>query len=196
MAVHAILERLHAAVQRGGDYLVTAEHVPERDRAGAAEIAAVLRTSGAVAARDAVERLAAEGRIDPVTRLSALQVIAASPGVRDLAEAARLADQQEYVALQLGGPELPMRLASADRHRGVVAFLMGRPAVALEWFTRAFERQRTPDNLANLLAALVALGDTREARELLSTVRDRFPPAFAEAVERIVDADADLAALR
>lgn len=196
MPVSAILERLHAAVGRGGAYLVTTSRLPEADRDGAAEIATCLRTEGAVSARARVAALFAEGRIDAVTRLSALHVIAASPGVRDFAEASRLADQQEYVALQAGGPMLTSRLASADRHRGVVAFLMGRPEIALEWFTRALERERTPENLCNVLAALLACGDEQEARELHGTVRARFPSAFAEEVERTVEEDADLTPLR
>jgi tetratricopeptide (TPR) repeat protein len=196
MSVHRILDRLHEAVQTGQDYLVPTDQVPVRVREAAREIARTLREDGPAAARDCVESMAASGRIDPVTRLSALQVIAASPQVRDLAEASRLAGAQEFVALDAGGPELQVHLASADRHRGVVAFLMGRYEVALDWFTHAFERQRTPENVGNVLATLLALGERREAAELLETVRARFPPAFADALATRIATDADLKELR
>ncbi len=196
MSVHRILDRLHEAVQTGQDYLVPTEQVPFRVRSAAAEIARTLREDGPIAARDCVEALARDGRIDPVTRLSALQVIAASPQVRDLAEASRLAGQQEFLALDEGGPELQTHLASADRHRGVVAFLMGRYEVALDWFTHAFERERTPENVGNVLATLLALGERQEAAELLDTVRSRFPSSFAEALGERIANDADLKELR
>lgn len=193
----AVFARLRAAVRpRGDDYLLPSDQLPERDRAGAIEVARTLADRGPAEARALVESLHAEGRLDAVTRVSALHVIAASPAVRDLAEAARLADLQEYLALDAGGPHLETRLASADRHRGVVAFLMGRPEVALEWFTRAFERQRTAENVGNVLAALIALGDRREAADLLVTVRDRFPPSLVDELMDRIEQDGDLRELR
>jgi tetratricopeptide (TPR) repeat protein len=196
MPYEQILGRLHQAVQTGQDYLVPVDRVPLAARRGAAEVTRTLREQGPAAARERVQSLFAEGALDEVTRLSALQVIAASPDVRDLAEASRLANLQEFVALDAGGPDLQDRLASADRHRGVVAFLMGRYEVALDWFTHAFERQRTAENVGNVLASLLALGDRCEAAELLSTVRTRFPAAFAEELEQRIVSDADLRELR
>lgn len=196
MGYERILDRLHEAVQTGEDYLVPVDRVPASARVAAAEVMDVLAAEGGAAARARVEVLHADGALDDVTRLSALQVIAASPQVRDLAEASRLANQQEFVALQAGGPDLQDRLASADRHRGVVAFLMGRYEVALDWFTRAFERQRSPENVGNVLAALLALGDRVEAAELLRTVRTRFPAEFAGELEDRIRNDADLRELR
>jgi len=196
MPYELIIDRLHRAVRTGQDYLAPVDRVPLQARAAASEVMALLEEQGAEAARQRTDQLHAEGRLDAVTRLSALQVIAASPGVRDLAEASRLANQQEFVALQEGGPALQDRLASADRHRGVVAFLMGRYEVALDWFTHAFERQRSAENVGNVLAALLALGDRREAAELLHTVRSRFPRDFARDLESRLQSDADLSELR
>ncbi|MCB9674063.1 MAG: hypothetical protein H6737_03045 [Alphaproteobacteria bacterium] len=172
------------------------DRVPVAARAAAAQITRTLSDEGPAAARAKVQELHDAGAIDDVTRLSALQVIAASPQVRDLAEASRLASLQEYVALEAGGPDLQDRLASADRHRGVVAFLMGRYEVALDWFTHAFERQRTPENVGNVLATLLALGDRGEAADLLSTVRTRFPDSFARELDHRIQSDTDLRELR
>ncbi|MEZ4323283.1 MAG: hypothetical protein R3F61_37815 [Myxococcota bacterium] len=196
MPYERILDRLHHAVQSGQDYLVPVDRVPAAARVAAGEITRVLSEEGAAAARARAHALHEAGRLDDITLLSALQVIAASPGVRDLAEASRLAALQEFTALEAGGPDLEDRLASADRHRGVVAFLMGRYEVALDWFTHAFERQRTPENVGNVLAALLALGDRDEAAELLDTVRTRFPQAFATELDHRIASDTDLMELR
>lgn len=190
-----VLDRLHRAVQTGEVYLAPADRLPPSERAAAREVLEALAL-GPDVARSTVERLHAEGRLGKVARASALHVVAASPDVRDFAEACRMADLQEFLALEEGGPHLLARLASADRHRGVVAFLMGRYSIALEWFSRAFERERTPENLGNVLAALLALGERREAHELMATVRRGFPSAFQEDLVRRIGRDDDLRELR
>jgi tetratricopeptide (TPR) repeat protein len=125
-------------------------------------------------------------RIDRVKYLSCLHMIAAHPRVAEWDEAARLAGEQELAALELGGPELPANLASVDRHRGVLAFLRGHYEVALDYFSRAIERERTAENL----------GQIDEAGELLLQIRCCYPPAIVRALNEMILSDADLALLR
>lgn len=146
--------------------------------------------------RALAQRLHERGHLDEVHLLSALGVVAASPRVRDYAEAARLADAQELAAWRLGGPHLDANLASVDRHRGVVFFLEGKPEAALEPFTRAFERQRTAENLGNVLACLIRLGEHDEAQGLLTRIRRSVGPDFVSELDRAIHHDPDLAALR
>ncbi len=136
------------------------------------------------------------GHIDRVHMLSALHVVAASPRVRDFDEAARLCGEQEQAALDLGGPHLDANLASVSRHRGVLAFLAGQPMVALDHFTAALERQRTPENVGNVLATLLKLGELEEAEALLAQVARAADPAFHEELIARIDDDPDLASLR
>ena len=49
----------------------------------------------------------------------------------------------------------------------MIAFLRGHDAVALDWFTRALERERSAENVGNVLAVLIRLGELQEARELV-----------------------------
>jgi tetratricopeptide (TPR) repeat protein len=168
--------------------------------AGATVLGDVARALGGEFDRAALEDLVGEayttGRIDATARWSALGVIAAHPRIADWCEALKCAALQEQAALEAGGADLSSALASVDRHRGVVACLMGRSEVALEYFTAALERERNAENLANAMAALVRLGDVEEARELLDDVRRGFPAAIREGVERAVALDGDLALLR
>lgn len=143
-----------------------------------------------------VRSLHQAGRIDRVMMLSALHVIACHPRVADWEEAARLVGEQEFAALELGGPRLQDNLASVERHRGVLAFLRGHYEVALEYFARALERQRSAENLQNILCCLLRLGDEDDARDLLERVRAGFPSDLVEAVDHAVQTDPDLALLR
>ena len=195
MGVRSILERLHGAIQSGGDYLVPTDDLPAIERADARRISSTLDREGPVAARAVVEELYRAGAIDRVMQLSALHVIAASPSVRDYREALRLVGLQEFAALERGG-DIERAMASVDRHRGVVAFLMGRFEVALEDFTRALEREHSAENLGNVLAALLALGDREEAEGMYRLVLRRFPTTIAEALLRRVRDDDDLRPLR
>ena len=148
------------------------------------------------AVRSLIRRLFKDGAIDKVMMLSALHVLAASPRVKDWAEAARLVGEQEFAALELGGPNLQANLASVDRHRGVLAFLRGHHEVALDYFTRALERERSSENLGNVLCALLALGEEDEARALLLQVRRSLPTPLVEELDDRVRRDPDLALLR
>lgn len=147
-------------------------------------------------ARKMAQRLHREGRIDRVVLLSTLHAIAASPQVADYDEAARLVAEQEQAAMELGGPRLQVNLASVERHRGVLAFLQGHYDVALDYFSRAFERQRSAGNLSNVLATLLRLGDTAEAVDLYRQVAAGLPEALVDQLDHIIRVDPDLARLR
>ena len=147
-------------------------------------------------ARAYVHREHAAGRIDRVVLLSALHAIACHPAVAEWEEAARLVGEQELAALELGGPRLQQNLASVDRHRGVLAFLRGHFEVALDYFARAFERERSAENLTNILCTMLRLGEEEEAWDLLREVRRAFPQALVEEIDRNIESDPDLALLR
>jgi len=146
--------------------------------------------------RSLVDKLADRGHFDPVMRLSALHVIACHPKVRDFDEAARLCGEQEFAALEQGGPSLQANLASVDRHRGVLAFVRGHHEVALDYFARALERQRTAENVGNVLCTLCAMAEHDEARSLLEQVRAAFPKALVDKLNDSIARDPDLASLR
>ena len=84
----------------------------------------------------------------------------------------------------------------APGDRGVLAFLRGHHSVALDHFTRALERQRTAENVGNVLAALLKLGEIEEAEEILAQVRRTLSPSMVSDLSRAIDTDPDLAALR
>lgn len=195
------LDRLLARIEGALDddaYLTPSRPLPGDDRGALDEIRELLQDPQieADAVRRRIQQIDAAGRLSRTTKLSALGVLAASPKVRDYAEASRLAGQQELVAWDEGGPLLTERLASVERHRGVLAFLMGRPAVALDWFVRSLERQRTAENLGNVLAALLRLGRGQEALALLDKARHQLPGSEVEALAVRIDEDGDLVALR
>ncbi len=195
--LEALVERILDAVDDEA-YLVPAEQADPRQRAALEEIARAVAQPGfdPPAVRRLVIRLHAEGRIDRIMMLSALHIVAAHPSVADWAEAARLSGEQEQAALEAGGPRLHAHLASVDRHRGVQAFLQRHLDVALEYFTRAFERERSAENLGNVLCTLVALGEIAEARDLLDRVRATFPHALVRSLEVRIASDPDLVLLR
>ena len=146
--------------------------------------------------RRLIARLADEGHIDRVMTLSALHVVACHPNVKEYAEAARLVGEQEFAALELGGANLQANLASVDRHRGVLAFLNGHHEVALEHFTRALERQRTSENVQNILCTMCAMGEADEAMSVLQMVRRSFSTDLVRGLEAAIAQDPDLALLR
>lgn len=135
-------------------------------------------------------------RLDRVHLLSALHVLACHPKVADWEEAARLVGEQELAALDLGGPHLEANLASVDRHRGVLAFLRHHYEVALDYFARALERQRSAENFTNVLATLLRLGEEDEATTLLQQARRAFPANLVAEIDRNVASDPDLSLLR
>ena len=197
MDYQAILDRILDTVDRDA-YLTPSTQVDPDQRAALEQVGRALQSPDLEpgAARALVERLYEEGRIDRVMRLSALHVVAAHPAVADYALAARLAGEQELAALELGGPNLQANLASADRHRGVIAFLRGHTAIALDYFARALERERTAENLGNVLCALLRLGEVDDAASLLHQIREAYPPRVVAELAARIDQDPDLALLR
>lgn len=172
--------------------------VSESQRAAVAAIQEATRDASVTpdAVRSLIDRLHDRGHIDAVVRLSALHVLACHPRVADYEEAARLVGEQEFVALQLGGTNLQRNLASVDRHRGVLAFIQGHHEVALDYFARALERERTAENVGNVLCTLCAMGELEEAESLLAQVRSHFPQALVEELDDSIQRDPDLAPLR
>jgi hypothetical protein len=195
--LQALYSRILQAVD-AASYLIPTEHVDPAQRPALDEIRRLLHAPDfdVDLVRARIHRLHAEGRVDRVHLLSALHVVAAHPKVKDWAEAGRLAGEQEVAALDLGGPYLEANLASVDRHRGVLSFLRGHYGVALDHFTRALERQRTPENIGNVLATLLRMGDVSEAESILAQVRTTLPADLVLDLDRRIDADPDLALLR
>ncbi|MBN2798264.1 MAG: hypothetical protein JXX28_03890 [Deltaproteobacteria bacterium] len=193
----ALLERIYQAVDQSA-YLTPAVHVAPRQRAAMEAIGQSLqaRPFSPEATRDLAHALHDSGKIDRVKLLSALHVVAAHPEVRDWNEAARLVGEQELAALDLGGPELDANMAAVERHRGVLAFLRGHHEAALDYFTRSFERERSAENLGNILCALIRLGDLDDARDLRDQVRAGFPAELVTHLNQIISQDPDLALLR
>ena len=197
MNYETLYDRILRRVDQGA-YLAYADAVPKSQQAPMAEIGAYIQSPGfsPATARALAKRFHAQGRIDRIMYLSALHVIAMSPSVKDYTEAARLIAEKEVEAMNIGGPDLQVHLASVDRHRGAIAFLNGNYDVALDYFSRAFERQRSAGNLGNVLAALIRLGDVDEARELLGRIRQGLPARIVTTLDEMIELDPDLALLR
>jgi tetratricopeptide (TPR) repeat protein len=193
----ALFERILGQVDQAA-YMPLADVVDPAQLGAMAEIEAQIRAPATPAhvTESLIRRDHKDGRIDRVHMLSALHVLAASPKVGDFDLAARHAAEQEMAALAQGGARLAANLASVDRHRGVLAFLQGHFAVALDYFSRAFERQHTAGNLANVLATLIRLGDIDESQALLAQVRRGFSPNLVSDLNQMIASDPDLALLR
>lgn len=197
MDYQALFSRILQTVDEGA-YLTPTSSVDPRQRPAIDEIRAALAAADLDpdSLKLTIKRMCVEGRIDRVNMLSALHVLAASPRVQDWTEAARLAGEQELAALDLGGTWLEANLASVDRHRGVLAFLRGHYAMALDHLTRALERQRTPENLGNVLCALLRLGELDEADGILAQARNHLPATFVADLDARIASDPDLSVLR
>lgn len=86
--------------------------------------------------------------------------------------------------------------AAAERHLGVAAFLEGRPADATFHFTAALEYEATPQNLANVLAAVIPVSGAERAKTLLELAAQRLPDIVKRVQAQHIDVDPDLASLR
>lgn len=192
-----LLDRILETVEDRA-YLTPVTSAPPMVRDALQEVADALSKPGfdPEAVRSHIASLHRAGRLDDVMRLSALCVVATHPSVADWPLAARLAGEQEVASLVGGGAYLSAWLASVDRHRGVIAWSLGQPAVALDHFSRALERQHNPENLGNVLCALLALGEDAQAADLLRRVCDSHPAPFVSELKRRVQQDPDLALLR
>ena len=179
-------------------YLTPVDQVDERYKRALEQIQTALRAPDfdAEATRALTHQLYETGQLDDVHLCSALHVIAASPKVGNLAKAARWADKQEAAARQLGGPNLQTHLASVDRHRGVVAFQSHDYQLALDHFTKALEKQRSAENLGNILCTLLRMGDVSQAVSLYQTIQTAFASNLVQELDILVQSDPDLIALR
>ena len=197
MDYDALFERIMSQVDQQA-YLPLADVVDPEQQSAMSEIEHSIRSANASpdVTKALINQLYQQNRIDNVHRLSALHVLAASPKVGDHNLAAQYATEQEMAAMDLGGPRLQANLASVDRHRGVLAYLKGQYEVALDYFSRAFERQHTAGNLSNVLATLIRLGDVDAARELTDQVRQTLTHGLVHDLNGIIDQDPDLALLR
>lgn len=192
----AIFARIRQSVDNRA-YMTPAASVDPAQRRAMSEVQELLSGPFEVEqVRKKIFEMHKSGRIDRVMMLSALHVVACHPRVADWEEAARLVGEQEFAALEQGGPRLQDNLASVDRHRGVLAFLRGHYDVALDYFARALERQRSSENLQNVLCTLIRLGDEEDARDLLNRVRAAFPTDIVDSLNTAIRNDPDLALLR
>ncbi|MCB9761092.1 MAG: hypothetical protein H6739_14730 [Alphaproteobacteria bacterium] len=197
MEYHEIFDRILRVVDDQA-YTVSVERLQSPEEREALEPFSRALASGEFdpdRLRDYVRGLHHRGLIDRVKMLSAVHMIAAHPRVADWDEAARIAGEQELAALELGGPELNLNLASVDRHRGVVAYLRGHYEVALDYFARVIERDRTGDNMGNVLCALVRLAELDDAKGLFHQICETYPERVRQDLVRRVKTDPDLAAL-
>jgi tetratricopeptide (TPR) repeat protein len=197
MDYNAILERILNTVDRES-YLYNEGHLSPQDAAAQRKVHQALAdpTIDVAEIRQMIEAMASTTQIDGIVRLSLLHVVAAHPRIKDYPEAARLVGEQEVAAWKAAGPDMERQLAAVERHRGVLAFLMGQYEYALDHFARALERERTPDNLHNVLAALLRLGEVDDARSLLDQIRKSYPAPVVQKLDHTIRHDPDLALLR
>jgi tetratricopeptide (TPR) repeat protein len=202
MDYNAILERILNTVDREA-YRFSGSHLPQEDATAQQKVHAALADPAVdvTVARGLVDELRADGTIDDIARLSLLFVISAHPRVKDYAEAGRLLGEREiavWSTAQKAGHEAGIErlLAAVDRHRGVLAFLMGHYEHALDHFARALERERISNNLQNVLATLLRLGEEDDARSLLVQIRSSYPAPVVQQLDHIIQQDPDLALLR
>jgi len=193
----ALFERILGQVDQAA-YIALADVVDPSQRNAMVEIEGQLRDPNIAphTTEAFIKRFHQDGLIDRVHMLSALHVLSASPKVGDFELAAKYVAEQEMAAMAQGGPRLTVNLASVDRHRGVLAFMQGHFAVALDYFSRAFERQHSAGNLSNVLATLIRLGDVQEAKDLLKQIRGGFASDLVADLNQMIHKDPDLALLR
>ena len=197
MPYRSILDRIFEVVDQQA-YLTPMHRIqgPEAQALAVFKAALAEPEFQAESVRRLVDRLHEEGRLRATTRFSALHIIAAHPRVGNLSEAARLVGEQELAALDESGPTLNADLASVDRHRGVLAFIKGHYEVALDYFSRALDRERSAENLSNILCCLLRLKELKEASSLWTQIQSSYPEDLVEELDRIIQQDPDLALLR
>ena len=76
-----------------------------------------------------------------------------------------------------------------------MALLQAQYELALDYFSRAFERQHTGENLGNVLCTLIRLGDVPEAQDLLDRVQSSFPLGMVREINDRIRRDPDLSLL-
>lgn len=197
MDYQALLARIYQSVDSEA-YFAPSVQVPQAQRAAMAQIGALIRSAdfSPDEARALTRRLHQSGRIDRIRMLSALHVIEAHPSVGNWDEAARLVAEQEMAVIAQGGPRLQTDLAAVERHRGVLAYLNNSYELALDYFSRALERERSAENLQNVLCTMLRLGEEADACSLLRQIRQSYPDRIVSLLDQAVETDPDLALLR
>lgn len=197
MNVQLLLDRILDSVDREA-YLTPADQADPRYQAALDECLSLLNNDAVEV--DRIRELAhahhKSGGLDDYHYHSLMHVVAAHPRVKDYEEAAREIANQEMAAYGATGTNLQHKLASVDRHRGVLAYVRGQYEVSLDYLTRALERQRSVENLGNVLCALIRLGELDEADGIVAQARDNFPADFVTQLNRRIDTDPDLTQLR
>ena len=197
MNVQSLLDRILDTVDREA-YLTPADQAEPRFQAALDECLGMLADERVPVGRirDLASTHHANGGLDDFHFHSLLHVIAAHPRVQDHDEAARQIAMQEMAAYGSTGADLQHKLASVDRHRGVLAYVRGQYGIALDYLTRALERQRSVENLGNVLCALIRMGELDEATGIVTQARSNFPAGFVQRLNRRIDTDPDLLHLR
>ena len=112
MDYQALFQRILKTVDSAA-YFTPSDHIDPQHREGVAAVQRALsQPFDADDVRLLVERLYAKGQLDDVLRLSSLHIVAAHPQVAEWEEAARLVGEQEFAALEKGGPNLQRNLAT------------------------------------------------------------------------------------
>lgn len=195
------LDALFARIYQAVDEVAYLTPVSQVDPTQQAAMSAILETFGSTefdvnVCGDVIAKAYRAGHIDKVMMYSALHVLHAHPEVSNYTEAQRMVGLQEMAALEQRGPRLDYNLASVERHRGVLAFVQGHADVALDYFTRALERERTAENLGNVLCALARLEELVEARVILDSARRALPDGLVHQLNQRIESDPDLAVFR
>lgn len=197
MNVQLLLDRILDSVDKEA-YLTPADQADPRYQLALDELLGMLGDErvSVERIRELAEAYRTSGRLDDYHLHSLLHVIAAHPRVQDYDEAARQIANQEMAAYGSGAAQLQHKLASVDRHRGVLAFVRGQYEVSLDYLTRALERQRSVENLGNVLCALIRLGELDEADGIVRQARSNFPEDFVRRLDQRIETDPDLIHLR
>lgn len=197
MNIDLLLNRILSTVDQGA-YLVPTASADPKYRPLLDEL--LNRLTSPETSYEEITRLAhmffENGDLDEYHYYSLRHVIAAHPRFSRLNEAAEMVGLQEIAAWGAPDSARSERLASVDRHRGVLAFLHRQFDVALDYFTRALEREHSIENLGNVLCSLLRLGEIQDAQTIVRRATQRFPTDRSHALCVRIQQDPDLAALR
>lgn len=191
-----ILERVRKLLAQRSYIGTPSEPGPDPEASAALERASFGGVTSPSEVRAQVEELYAQGRIGALSRLEWLIVVASRPDVRDWPEAMRLLGELERLTWDMDDERRTQNLAAIARHRGVVAYLEGHYAVALEYFLDAVNKAPTLPNLHNAICVTLKLSGEEEARGLYSYIQSVIPEEAAQALAERVNRDPDLFPLR
>lgn len=204
MSAAGIVEDILLHLQTAA-FFASEARVPTEQAEGCASIAHAHRQIGmkedALEVRKLIESLYDEAKIDYIRRLSSHASVSNDPKVKDFDASERYTTEMERAVREVGGPRLGIDLSAVERHRGVRSYQMKKYAKALEHFDRSLGYHLTGENIANVLCTLLRMGEVKEARLILRSVRDeverggRAKTVVAE-LNEYVQKDPDLLVLR